>query len=717
MESRLKLILTSAALCFAVLLPFAARIIVDHSPSLRTSSVSEISQLIASRQFSRAYKLLATASAKAEESPALRSFQKAICERGLGMPERAYVNLTRLLGAEPLLDDYRRLWMARSLQQMGDEAAATAAYEDLLLSSNMPAVLDSARLYVATLYTASKRFGLSLELYRHQLERNAAQAPELLFRIARIHDIAGQPREAEEARLELMEKYPARRPALDALPYVKRGKGPRKRHARGLVYLEHGRQRQAIREFSAFLKAYPDHELAEDVQYLLARAQLKQGQYRLAWKTFEKVHERYAQPAALYRIGGIQVRLDRDSDAVATYARLVELYPDDDLAHKALWQAAKSAERHNNFEAAAELYLSLADGYPNTDYSDEARWSVAFMQYCLGNYDSALRLFRETATSAQEPHIIDQSLFWAGKLSRRLELEDEADELFAEAADGFPRSYYSTRAVSLGYGPDRTLAEIQLALGIGVVDSENSTWNAAADIAGADHLKRADLLLQLGLRGHAEMELLNAEKLNSGDTEALRVIRDCYETLGILNRALVLTTKIVATNEDEDDIFRLYPGYYWEQIVAAAREADVDPYLVVSVMRQESFFNKLAVSRAGAVGLMQIMPQTGRRIARSMGVKPFDRRLLFDPDTSIRFGSRYLGDQVKSFMAGSTSGIGLELGLAAYNAGPHIARQWLERFPHKDADAFVERIPYKETRLYVKKVLRNYTIYKTLLGA
>ena len=114
---------------------------------------------------------------------------------------------------------------------------------------------------------------------------------------------------------------------------------------------------------------------------------------------------------------------------------------------------------------------------------------------------------------------------------------------------------------------------------------------------------------------------------------------------------------------------------------------------------------------------MQIMPQTGRRIARSMGVRPFNRRLLFDPDTSIRFGSRYLGDQVKSFMAGPTSGIGLELGLAAYNAGPHIARQWVERFPHEDADAFVERIPYKETRLYVKKVLRNYTIYKTLLGA
>ena len=718
MESRLKLVLTSAALCFAVLLPFAARIIVDHAPSLRTSSAGEISELISSRDFDRAYKLLKSESAvlPSGEVQPLKRFQKALCERNLGMPERAYVNLTRLQGTEPLLEEYRRLWMARALHQMGDEAAATAAYEDLLISAKVPAVLDSARLYVASLYTDADRFELSLELYRRQLESHAAQAPELLFRIARIHDVAGQPRKARKARLELMEKYPARRPALDSLPYVKRGKGPRDRHARGLVYLTHGRQRQAIREFSAFLKTYPDHELAEDIHYLLARSQLKQGQYRRALKTFEKVHDLYARPAALYRIGGIQVRLDRDLQAIDTYSRLVELYPDNDLAHQALWQAAKAAERHNNFDTAAALYLKLAEGYPETDYGDEARWSLAFMEYCRGDDNAALRLFREAALNAREPHIIDQSLYWAGKLSLRLQFEDEADDLFAEAADGFPRSYYSTRAVSLGYGPDRPLAEIEAALGFGA-DSETPAWNAAADIAGADHLKRADLLAQLGLWGHAEVELLDAEKLNKGDTEALRVVRDCYETLGILNRALVLTTKIVATQEDKDDIYRLYPGYYWDQIVDEARAADVDPYLVVSVMRQESFFNKKAVSRAGAVGLMQIMPQTGRRIARSMGVRPFDRRLLFDPEVSISFGSRYLGDQVRSFMVGPTRDIGFELGLAAYNAGPQVTRQWLERFPYQDADAFVERIPYKETRLYVKKVLRNYTIYKTLLRA
>ena len=225
---------------------------------------------------------------------------------------------------------------------------------------------------------------------------------------------------------------------------------------------------------------------------------------------------------------------------------------------------------------------------------------------------------------------------------------------------------------------------------------------------------RADALGQLGLNALAEAELTVVEHLNRTDAAALRVVRDHYERLGILNRALLLSSRIFSAAEDSSEIPRLYPSYYWDQVSTAAIEAGVDPYLVLSVIRQESYFNERAVSRAGAVGLMQIMPQTGRRLAHSMGVRPFRRSLLFDPEVSIRMGTRFLGDQVQSFMEGPTEPVGFELGLAAYNAGPHVARQWVKRFPYEDPDAFVERIPYKETRLYVKKVLKNYVIYKAL---
>ena len=135
----------------------------------------------------------------------------------------------------------------------------------------------------------------------------------------------------------------------------------------------------------------------------------------------------------------------------------------------------------------------------------------------------------------------------------------------------------------------------------------------------------------------------------------------------------------------------------------AAREAGLDPFLVLAVIRQESYFDDGAVSRAGAVGLMQIMPKTGRTLARSAGVGRFEKRMLFDPEVSIRMGSRYLGEQMRTFASGQTREVGFELGLAAYNAGPSAAHKWVRRFPLDDPDAFVERIPYKETRLVREK--------------
>ena len=111
---------------------------------------------------------------------------------------------------------------------------------------------------------------------------------------------------------------------------------------------------------------------------------------------------------------------------------------------------------------------------------------------------------------------------------------------------------------------------------------------------------------------------------------------------------------------------------------------------------------------------MQIMPHTGLNLARRLEVKPFELRALFDPAVSIRLGSYFLGDQMRQFTTDAGSDLGYELGLAAYNAGPHNARRWLKTFPSEDPDAFVERIPFKETRLYVKLVLRNYAIYKAL---
>ena len=306
-------------------------------------------------------------------------------------------------------------------------------------------------------------------------------------------------------------------------------------------------------------------------------------------------------PAALYRIASLSVRKNREDKAIAAYASFAKRYPQHDLADDALWQAAKAAERNSQFARAETLYRRLAEHYPQTDYGDEARWSVGFALHCQEQYAEALAAFERASQQARQPHIIDQSLYWAGKSADRLGQTEAATAFYRRAAAGFPRSYYSARAVQLGHRE-----QVQLKR----QPAENRLQDDIPALAHRAHLERAGLLNQLGLRDWSAAEMEQAVRDYKGQKAALKAIRDYYEALGFRDQAMRLSMRLFDGN-DPEELSRIYPTYYWEEIAAAAAEAQIDPYLVLSVIRQESTFNEKAVSRAGARGLMQIMPHTG----------------------------------------------------------------------------------------------------------
>ena len=124
-------------------------------------------------------------------------------------------------------------------------------------------------------------------------------------------------------------------------------------------------------------------------------------------------------------------------------------------------------------------------------------------------------------------------------------------------------------------------------------------------------------------------------------------------------------------------------------------------------MRQESVFNPVIVSRAGALGLMQLMPSTAKDVATEMS-ETFVEDSLTRLSTNIRYGSHYLKKLLDKF------GGNMVLALAAYNGGPPMVMEWLEKNKHKTFDLFIEDIGYDETRGYVKKVLANYWTYRGL---
>jgi soluble lytic murein transglycosylase len=152
----------------------------------------------------------------------------------------------------------------------------------------------------------------------------------------------------------------------------------------------------------------------------------------------------------------------------------------------------------------------------------------------------------------------------------------------------------------------------------------------------------------------------------------------------------------------------LFPQPYWTDIVANAEKNQLDPYLVASLIRQESEFNPGALSRANAYGLMQLLPSVGKSAAKHEGNRHFTATQLLDPPTNIELGTDNL-KQVLDRFGGQP-----EYALAAYNAGDTPVHQWLATNDYKDIPEFVESIPFTETRDYVQAILRNREMYRQL---
>jgi len=152
----------------------------------------------------------------------------------------------------------------------------------------------------------------------------------------------------------------------------------------------------------------------------------------------------------------------------------------------------------------------------------------------------------------------------------------------------------------------------------------------------------------------------------------------------------------------------LFPEPWWETIKAESAKNNLDPYMVVSLIRQESEFNPSVISYANAYGLMQLLPSTGKAIAREEGISHFQTFQLLDPEMNIRLGTRYLRQ-----MLDKVGGV-QEYALAAYNAGDERVVDWQAAGPYSGIDEFVESIPFTQTREYVEAILRNEEMYKAI---
>jgi soluble lytic murein transglycosylase len=153
----------------------------------------------------------------------------------------------------------------------------------------------------------------------------------------------------------------------------------------------------------------------------------------------------------------------------------------------------------------------------------------------------------------------------------------------------------------------------------------------------------------------------------------------------------------------------IFPLEFWPLLKGHAQAQGLDPFIVAALAAQESTFDPQIRSSANAVGLMQIIPPTGRRLARRVGMRNFTERALENPEINARLGTRYFGDMVKEFG-------GYHYALAGYNAGEHRVRRWNQEAPGLPQDEWIDNIPYPETQNYVKRILGTAEDYRRLYG-
>lgn len=477
------------------------------------------------------------------------------------------------------------------------------------------------------------------------------------------------------------------------------------RLAIGRLYLRHGNVTRGEEGVRAYLDAGAGTAAERTrLRFELGRAYFNAGRYKDAERLLLAVAGQ-AQPAlaadALYLAGRAQYRDGRDEMGRGTFLEVVERFAGQPEAVQAMFLSADLDHDEGNTTRAAERYRRTIAMNADLDEVGLAYMRLGGMAYQQGDFAGALERYDAYRTRYPRGQRWNQAAYWAARARDALGQRDEARALLRQIRQRDPFSYYGARAADLLGEPFWTVP---------LADSPADEPGAAGTVVRA--LTRVDLLRELERDDAAAYELDHARR-SHGTGELAYPFAEALAARGYGSAAISIGWDIFRREDvwNERLLRIIYPFPYRNVIMAEAAERGVDPYLAAGLIRQESMFNARAVSPAGAIGLMQVMPGTGEILARPLDVGRFTGELLKKPELNVTLGMRYLADQLEAYDER------LPVVLSAYNAGPSRVTRWREIFPEfPDDELFSERIPFEETREYVKIVQQNSRMYRALYG-
>lgn len=473
----------------------------------------------------------------------------------------------------------------------------------------------------------------------------------------------------------------------------------------GQVYLRGGNMARASRGIRAWLDAGRGTAAERrNLHLALGRGFFRAGDYADAERELragaEGASAGVAAPA-LYDAARARYRRGQVSEARSALRSLAQQYAGSATAARAWYLLGDLDQDEKRFDDARANFRRAIDTGADSEEVGLAYMRIAGIDFAAGDYASARERFDAYRTRYPTGRRTQQATYWSGVASLHLGDSAAARARFQEAMRMDPMDYYGVRAAER---LDTTPGDV-IALGAAPARVPLSAATAAA-------LDVVDLLRDAGWSDAASFEMDRARDSFGSDVASLYALAEALNERGYTSQGIRIGLDLRRrAGEWNGRLLRIvYPMPYRDAITAEAARHGIDPYLAAGLIRQESLFNARAVSPAGAMGLMQVMPATGERLARRLGISGFEPAMLHDPLINIRLGMQFLADMIAEY-DGRVDAV-----LAAYNAGPSRVDRWMEFPEWADPELFSERIPFAETREYVKIVQQNARLYDALYG-
>lgn len=608
----------------------------------------------------------------------------------------AYYNFSRIKWISPLYPA-ALFKQAKSAQKLGDYKTAAIKYSIFLKKMPSSVFSSNARLNLAKSLYYMKQYDEAKTQFEYIAQNKRDFSGEEIFFLGLIEKYYNKEKAADyfrkyiEAALSdgrLNELYASA--CAQELADLNLPLSDRAMKLIGTVYFKDGRHQDALKYFSKL-------PVSECWDYLVLSNHYS-GSKAAAKKLIEEGIEQYsalAEEDNLFQIYNVYTSYLIGS-RLKNWKHLEKLLKEKNLSgiDYVLYKTAEILPS----DKAEEYYKEIYEKHPESRFAAEALWNVFWRAYKKHDYETAEKLAMQHLKTYRKVNSTSKTAFWLGKIYFKQNRLTEAHSIMNRLISKYPDSYYGLRA---GY----------------ILGRKKNFWQTSENNKLSEKYSEIDFPMTASDINLKDLKLINTI-FEAGDYEIWHsadfkdeISESWFEyKKGNKSHSIVLARNEIEKMDVKPAVsssaYKLaYPVYMAEDINTAASKLNIDPYLILSVIREESYFNEKAKSRTGASGLMQLMPQTANYMLNMLNAP--SAADIEDARTNLYLGCNYLKYLKNRFDNDLMI-------VAAYNGGEGSVNKWLKNFEGSDYDEFIEDIPFEETRNYVKKVFRTYRMYRKI---